>query len=60
MSNNSNINNENESSPCIGTCSLDDNDICSGCYRSITEIISWKDNTEKQKREILDRCLLRQ
>ena len=26
-------------SPCIGTCTLDENDICIGCNRHIDEII---------------------
>ena len=29
---------ENDS-PCIGTCTLDENDVCIGCNRSIKEII---------------------
>ena len=26
-------------SPCIGTCTLDEDDICIGCHRHIDEII---------------------
>ena len=26
-------------SPCVGTCTLDENDVCIGCNRTIEEII---------------------
>ena len=28
-------------SPCVRNCCLDDNDVCLGCGRSLTEIIAW-------------------
>ncbi|HET6724751.1 MAG TPA: DUF1289 domain-containing protein [Gammaproteobacteria bacterium] len=28
-------------SPCIGVCTLDDDDRCIGCYRAIGEIQQW-------------------
>lgn len=40
-------------SPCISVCVLDDNDICSGCYRSAAEITDWFMASPGQKREIL-------
>ncbi|MGZ0657463.1 DUF1289 domain-containing protein [Coraliomargarita sp. W4R53] len=44
-------------SPCNDECELDHNDICTGCYRSIAEIIDWgMASDEKQKQEILKRC----
>jgi len=42
-------------SPCIALCKLDYNDICQGCYRSITEIVGWKDTPEHQKKIIIER-----
>ncbi|MBT8077638.1 MAG: DUF1289 domain-containing protein [Gammaproteobacteria bacterium] len=28
-------------SPCIDICSLDENDVCQGCLRSLQEVIDW-------------------
>ncbi|MCX7169961.1 MAG: DUF1289 domain-containing protein [Proteobacteria bacterium] len=46
-------------SPCVRNCCLDENDICLGCSRFITEIAGWKDATEREQREILIRCCIR-
>jgi uncharacterized protein len=46
-------------SPCVRNCCLDDNDICLGCNRSLTEICGWTESTDDEKREILERCRLR-
>lgn len=37
-------------SPCVGICSLDENDICIGCYRTGREISDWgvMDNTQRR------------
>ncbi len=43
-------------SPCISVCVLNDLDICTGCYRSATEITDWFMATDEQKREILRRA----
>ena len=40
-------------SPCIDLCTLDDDDICVGCFRSIAEICAWGDAVEEQRRLIL-------
>ncbi|ODS22790.1 hypothetical protein AB835_12215 [Candidatus Endobugula sertula] len=40
-------------SPCISICALDDNDICTGCFRSADEITGWGHYSNKQKREVL-------
>ena len=42
-------------SPCISVCVLDDQNICTGCYRSAEEITDWFMATDEQKREILRR-----
>ena len=46
-------------SPCVRNCCLDENDICLGCHRSITEICGWAAATDDERREILARCLVR-
>ena len=40
-------------SPCIDLCTLDDDDICVGCYRSIDEICAWGGAGDEQRRLIL-------
>ncbi len=40
-------------SPCIDLCTLDDDDICVGCFRSIDEICAWACATNEQRRSIL-------
>jgi predicted Fe-S protein YdhL (DUF1289 family) len=35
-------------------CTLDDDDICVGCFRSIDEICAWADAGNAQRREILE------
>jgi predicted Fe-S protein YdhL (DUF1289 family) len=43
-------------SPCIGVCSINsDNDLCSGCYRTMDEISAWYDSNPEEKRAILAR-----
>lgn len=55
MTNNSNVNN-NKLIPCVRNCCLDENDVCVGCYRSLSEIIGWRDKSENQIRVILTLC----
>ena len=47
-------------SPCIEVCSLNDRDVCIGCYRTANEIIEWFTASDQRKREILtavvERC----
>ena len=40
-------------SPCIEVCSLDDQDVCIGCYRTADEIIEWFSASDERKRIIL-------
>ena len=42
-------------SPCVGICSLDEEDICIGCLRSGNEISRWGYLDNAGKREILAR-----
>lgn len=46
-------------SPCIRNCCLDEDDVCTGCNRTISEIVDWSDASDSGKREILARCQLR-
>lgn len=40
-------------SPCVRKCTLDRDDICVGCFRSIDEICAWGGASESRRREIL-------
>ena len=40
-------------SPCIEVCSLNDQDVCLGCYRTANEIIEWFSASDERKRAIL-------
>jgi predicted Fe-S protein YdhL (DUF1289 family) len=41
-------------SPCVRNCCLNEQGICLGCFRSIDEILQWKDAAEQQKQEIIN------
>ena len=43
-------------SPCVSICVLDEEDICSGCYRHANEIVDWLVFSDDEKREVLERC----
>ncbi len=49
--------NQNEAttveSPCIRNCCLDNNDICMGCFRSLSEITQWSLVDDVTRREFL-------
>ncbi|MEO0616367.1 MAG: DUF1289 domain-containing protein [Pseudomonadota bacterium] len=40
-------------SPCISICTLDEHDLCMGCYRSLDEIVDWTMMTDDEKRAVL-------
>ena len=44
-------------SPCIEVCSLNNEDVCIGCYRTANEIIEWFSAPNERKREILQRSI---
>lgn len=46
---------KNIKSPCNGYCSLDRNDICKGCKRTISEIKNWGGFTNQEKLEVYER-----
>ncbi|KXJ61910.1 MAG: hypothetical protein AXW14_01910 [Alteromonas sp. Nap_26] len=45
----------NPPSPCIGSCKLDNEDICTGCKRTIDEVIHWRTYTDTQKAAVFTR-----
>lgn len=43
-------------SPCVNICALDDNDVCSGCQRTVAEITRWSRMSNVERREVLVLC----
>lgn len=43
-------------SPCISVCALEEDDICSGCFRDLDEIARWSTLGNDEKRAVLHRC----
>lgn len=43
-------------SPCVRNCCLDQDDVCMGCYRSISEICAWHEASDSEKLATLTRC----
>jgi hypothetical protein len=41
-------------SPCRRLCTLDDDDVCVGCGRTITEICGWSALDEAGKRRVVE------
>ena len=46
-------------SPCVRNCCLDDQKVCLGCFRTITEICDWHEASAREKLEILARSRAR-
>ena len=42
-------------SPCVDICSLNDDDICIGCFRSGDEISSWGKMSNEEKIQTLNK-----
>ncbi|AZD06532.1 hypothetical protein C4K26_1110 [Pseudomonas chlororaphis] len=43
-------------SPCVSICALDDDDICTGCQRTVSEITRWSRMDNAERREVLALC----
>ena len=43
-------------SPCVNICALDDDDVCTGCQRTVTEITRWSRMTHAERRQVLVLC----
>ena len=46
--------------PCIRKCALNENEICTGCYRTFDEMRLWHKSTDIEKKKILQKAKLRQ
>jgi predicted Fe-S protein YdhL (DUF1289 family) len=46
-------------SPCVACCKLNNDKICTGCYRHIEEIVDWNKRTDAEHLQILQRCAAR-
>ncbi|HIF51819.1 MAG TPA: DUF1289 domain-containing protein [Thiotrichaceae bacterium] len=44
---------ENIQSPCVRNCCLNEDDICLGCRRSLSEIIAWGPASNEERELIL-------
>ena len=40
-------------SPCVSSCCLNEEDICLGCFRSLTEITGWSQASDAGKQDII-------
>mgnify|MGYP000156199142 CR=1 FL=1 len=40
-------------SPCISVCALDEEDVCTGCFRTLREISDWSEYSNAEKREVV-------
>jgi predicted Fe-S protein YdhL (DUF1289 family) len=43
-------------SPCIRMCTLDDRNVCIGCWRSLDEIVSWGQLTSTERTRVLEQA----
>ena len=41
-------------SPCINRCILNEDLVCTGCFRSVDELGGWRSKSEEEKIEILE------
>ncbi|MGB1799674.1 MAG: DUF1289 domain-containing protein [Gammaproteobacteria bacterium] len=40
-------------SPCVRNCCLDNDDICLGCHRSLSEITAWTAMSKQEQKVVL-------
>ncbi|VVP75679.1 hypothetical protein PS910_01464 [Pseudomonas fluorescens] len=43
-------------SPCVSICALDEQDICTGCQRTVAEITRWGRMDNLERRDVLRLC----
>ena len=46
-------NTERSLSPCIRNCCLNQNDVCLGCFRTLSDIIAWGQASNDERKVIL-------
>ena len=44
------------SSPCVSICKLNNEGVCSGCFRSRDEITHWTTYHNAEKADVLEKC----
>ncbi len=44
--------NKTVESPCVRRCCLSDDDVCLGCFRTLTEILNWLKSSDDERREV--------
>lgn len=44
----------NPASPCVSICTLDDENVCVGCNRTLDEITYWSSYSKEKQWEIID------
>lgn len=54
------MSNETVPSPCVHICSLDENNVCIGCFRTGEEITEWGGMTNDQKKAVRLACAERE
>jgi len=47
-------------SPCIKKCMLNENNVCSGCLRTLKEIKNWAKMTDLERKTIYNRVKVNQ
>ncbi len=47
-------------SPCIRQCTLNEADVCMGCFRTLNDILNWQASTNEQKENIVSSAQQRQ
>ena len=45
--------NDDNLSPCVGICQYNEEDLCSGCFRTSKEISQWFDMTQEEKKKVI-------
>ncbi|MBA1229404.1 DUF1289 domain-containing protein [Pseudomonas viridiflava] len=43
-------------SPCVSICALDEDDVCTGCQRTVSEITRWSRMSNDERRVVLGLC----
>lgn len=43
-------------SPCVRNCCLNEDDICLGCFRTMSEIIAWGQASSDERKAILSKA----
>jgi predicted Fe-S protein YdhL (DUF1289 family) len=43
-------------SPCVNICALDEDDVCTGCQRTVAEITRWSRMDNEERRRVLGFC----